>query len=293
MRLEESLPCHQLDYDAPEAPDVAREGPAQPEHDLGRPVVPRGHDLGVMLVLKRRGAKVNEIQVRLLRNALPSPRALGGLHLVVLVARQQNVLGLQVRVHQPDGVQKRDRLEQLPREGLHVVQVKGPVVILPQQVEEAQAELGEHDADMAPVVEPLLELHAVGAPLEISLLLPHRVEHGELQHPRAPILGHVPYHLDRDVLLPEPIPALDDLAEGPLAEVRQNLIPLGEVLTQYVLVVAPVVVRPVRWRGLALQEAVGRVRRRRGLRGRLPEPRGLRPGLSSRVKTPQAGPPAA
>mmetsp|Transcript_1290 Transcript_1290/g.3744 ORF Transcript_1290/g.3744 Transcript_1290/m.3744 type:complete len:451 (+) Transcript_1290:1127-2479(+) len=294
VRLEKGLTCHQLDNDAAQAPDVAREGPTEAEHDLGSPVVPGRHDLRVVLVVKGRGPKVDQVKVRLLRNSRASPRPAARRNLAVLVVREQDVLRLQVRVNEADGVQELDGLQHLPRESLDVVQVKRLVPVLPQQVKEAHAKLRKHDADVSPVVEPLLELDAVGAALEVALLLPHRVQDRQLNHSRTSVLWNVPYHFDGDVLLLQPVPALDDLPESPLAEVAEDLVPLGEVLAQFVLVVAVLVVRPVGRGHLLPQAAVRGVRSRRRLGRQFPQVRGLHlhlPALGGNLPLPQAAPP--
>ena len=51
--------CGQLDQDAAHGPQVAGEAPAQAQDDLGRAVMPRAHNAAVVLVLKRRAAKVD------------------------------------------------------------------------------------------------------------------------------------------------------------------------------------------------------------------------------------------
>ena len=48
----------QLHQDAADAPDVAGEGPAQAQDDLGGPVVPRGHHAAVVVGVKGGAAKV-------------------------------------------------------------------------------------------------------------------------------------------------------------------------------------------------------------------------------------------
>ncbi len=44
VRLEEGVSGKELDQDAPDAPDVARERPPEPEDDLGGPVMTSRHD---------------------------------------------------------------------------------------------------------------------------------------------------------------------------------------------------------------------------------------------------------
>ena len=107
VSLEESLARDEFDEDATDRPHVARVGPAcaclffsnrerqgqhvgdsprneafttrvrRTENDLGCAVVPRRHDLGVVLLLERGAAKVDQLDARVFED-LPVPGPLRG-----------------------------------------------------------------------------------------------------------------------------------------------------------------------------------------------------------------------
>ena len=60
MRLEECVPCEELDQDASDAPNVARIAPSQVKYDLRCSVVPGRNDSGVVLVIKGCRSKIDE-----------------------------------------------------------------------------------------------------------------------------------------------------------------------------------------------------------------------------------------
>lgn len=60
MGLEECITSEKLHQNAPDAPDVARETPAQVEYDFRGSVVSCGDNRGVVFVVKCSGAKVDE-----------------------------------------------------------------------------------------------------------------------------------------------------------------------------------------------------------------------------------------
>jgi len=66
-------------------------------------------------------------------------------------------------VHQPQLVHERHRLQQLARDRLDDGQREGLVVVAAQEVVEAGAQLLKHHADVAAVVKPLLQVHALAA----------------------------------------------------------------------------------------------------------------------------------
>ena len=55
--------CDKLHQDAADAPDVSGKGPAEAQDHLRGSVVPRAHDLAVVLVLKGCAAKVDHLDV--------------------------------------------------------------------------------------------------------------------------------------------------------------------------------------------------------------------------------------
>ena len=95
----------ELEDNAANAPDIARLAPAELQDDLGRPVVPGGHNTAVVLPVERSRAEVNE-----LHSGVPHPSDVplvrGAVLAVPVVADKQNVLGLQVGVSQMILVEK-------------------------------------------------------------------------------------------------------------------------------------------------------------------------------------------
>lgn len=64
VRLEQGVAGKELDEDAPNTPDIARKRPPETENDFGGTVMPRRDDRGVVLVLERSRAKVDETDFR-------------------------------------------------------------------------------------------------------------------------------------------------------------------------------------------------------------------------------------
>lgn len=60
MSLEQSIACEELDKNASDTPNIAREAPTQIQDNLWGSVVPGGDDRGVILVVKSGRSKVNE-----------------------------------------------------------------------------------------------------------------------------------------------------------------------------------------------------------------------------------------
>lgn len=63
--LEQGITSVELDQDTTDAPDVAREAPAQVENDLWSTVVASRDDRRMILVVKGGGAEVNEANLRI------------------------------------------------------------------------------------------------------------------------------------------------------------------------------------------------------------------------------------
>ena len=61
--LEERVAGVELEHDAADAPDVTRLRPAHLEYDFRRAVVTRRHDGAVVLVIERRRAEVDQLDV--------------------------------------------------------------------------------------------------------------------------------------------------------------------------------------------------------------------------------------
>lgn len=115
VRLEEGVAGKELDQDASDAPDVAGERPAESEDDLRRPVVPGGHDRGVVLVLECCRAEINQSDLRVQQHlplrGLAVDIVAGRRYLaivregLVLVVAEQYVLGLEIGVDQVEIVE--------------------------------------------------------------------------------------------------------------------------------------------------------------------------------------------
>ena len=61
--LEECVAGVELEHDAADAPDVTRLRPAHLQYDFRRSIVARRHDGAVVLVVERRRAEVDELDV--------------------------------------------------------------------------------------------------------------------------------------------------------------------------------------------------------------------------------------
>lgn len=88
---------------------------------------------------------------------------------------QQDVLRLEISVRDAERVQKVDRAQQLPCKVLHNVQGEGAVAVAAHEVKEGGAKLLEHDADVALVVKPVLQVDA--AVRVVPVVQRDRVEH--------------------------------------------------------------------------------------------------------------------
>lgn len=64
VRLEQGISREELHKDAPYAPDVTGVGPAQPDDDFGCPVMAGRYNRGVVFILERGRAKVDEADLR-------------------------------------------------------------------------------------------------------------------------------------------------------------------------------------------------------------------------------------
>ena len=95
----------ELKDNAANTPDIARLAPAELQDNLGRPVVPGGHNTAVVLPVERSRAEVNELHSGV---SHPSdvPLICGAVFAVPVVAYKQNVFGLQIRVSQMIFVEK-------------------------------------------------------------------------------------------------------------------------------------------------------------------------------------------
>ena len=152
--------------------------------DLRRAVVPRRDDGGVPILRKRGAAKVDDPDIRVERHAATKRAAALAVELRVRrTVHEQDVLGLQVGVRNAEGVQEVDRGEELPRKALHDVERKGLVAVAAHEVVEARSEARKHDADVAVVVEPVLQVDAAVAAL--GVVLRQRVKHLELHGSRT------------------------------------------------------------------------------------------------------------
>lgn len=110
VRLEQGIPCEQLNQNASNAPDVARVGPIQAQDHLWCSIVPCRHYRAVVFVFKRGRAKVNEADVGLEQHTSLGSLTTGGSRdrwnfavvckgLVCGIVKE-NVLWFQVCVHE-------------------------------------------------------------------------------------------------------------------------------------------------------------------------------------------------
>lgn len=60
VRLEKRIASEKLDENASNAPNVARKTPSKTKDDFRSPVVPGRNDAGVIFIVKRSGAKVDQ-----------------------------------------------------------------------------------------------------------------------------------------------------------------------------------------------------------------------------------------
>ena len=213
--LEKGEPECQLEDDAPDAPDVAGLGPAQLQDDFRSPVVARGDDGAVMLVVKRGGTEVDQPDFRV----LDEPHVLllaGVVDDVVAGVEEEDVLRLQVGVGQSVVVHEFYGVAELVGHLPDLFQRVGFVVVVLEEVEDAGPQHLEGDAHVAVVIEPIEHLDApVFAP---GVVLGQLLQDVDLELGGLAVLAHVLDDLQGDDLGFVQVFDLDHLPEGPLAQ---------------------------------------------------------------------------
>lgn len=96
--LKESEASVELEYDAPDGPDVAGVRPAELKDDFGGAVVARRHDRRVVLVVEGRRAKIDQTCVGAANHTLVSVRLLWIRNELEIGICKENILWLQVGV---------------------------------------------------------------------------------------------------------------------------------------------------------------------------------------------------
>ena len=139
-------------------------------------------------------------------------------------------------MHKFQGMQKRHRVKELTRILLHKPNRERPVVVLPQEIKQAQTALLEDHADVASVVEPSLHFDAVE--LSIWVVLLHRLQHVNLNLRRVPIFLNVANDLDGAVASELPIPALKHPSESAFPERCQDFVHGRDAFAELVLQVS-------------------------------------------------------
>jgi hypothetical protein len=140
--------------------------------------------------VKRRASKVDDSDFVVQRHSASQLPADIPVELeIIRGVHQQDILRLQVRVHDVQAMEEVDRDQELPGKVLHDIQREGAVTVAAHEVIEGRAKLFKHDADVPMVIKPVLQVDT--AALAGGVVLGDGVEHLELhaeavfQHVRA------------------------------------------------------------------------------------------------------------
>ena len=219
MGLKQRFTREKLDHYASDGPHVARIRPTEAKNDFRGAVVSRRYYGAVMPFDKRRAPKINQA------NRMIDWDAIRGVF-EVRTRHQENILGLQVRVHESERVQVSHRYERLLAKALHRLRMKWLVSIRSQKVIQTRSALIKHHAHVSLIIERPPERDAI----EPFAIPPRRVALGErlqdfdFHHRRVAILLYVSNHLDRAPSLGYRVPAFQNPTESPLAEQRDDLV---------------------------------------------------------------------
>mmetsp|Transcript_5455 Transcript_5455/g.16157 ORF Transcript_5455/g.16157 Transcript_5455/m.16157 type:complete len:242 (-) Transcript_5455:140-865(-) len=210
--LEEHVASPELGDDAPERPEVNLLVVGQAEHDLGRAVGPRLHVGREVVIYETGGAEVND------------------LHLASAIRADEDVLGLEVAVYQPQGVHVVQRREHLVRYLLQppkgeVRLIAALAVELRELVEVVPKQLRDDD-EMFFVIEVVIQTeHAVlvNVPVHINVL-----QQLDLVERLVKKVLVVLDDLHANHLVVLQVQALDCAREGRGPQILEDLVPRGD-----------------------------------------------------------------
>ena len=150
-----------------------------PQDNLRRPIMPRTNNTRMILIIERRTPKINQVDLRTQQNPpkLRAPRSQRAARWdipviskrLVRMTQEQDVLGFEIGMDEVEVVQEGDGAEELAGEGLDVRAWEGYEARRFEEVEDAEAEEGRHDADVASPVEAVAELDAAVAVVSVGV----------------------------------------------------------------------------------------------------------------------------
>ena len=232
VRLEQGVARKKLNQNAADAPDVAREAPAQVEDNLRRTVVTRGHHRRVVLIVERSRSKVDESDFRVEKDLamaccpVYSSRRRRHSSIVrkslIVVVNKQNVFRLQIGMNEVEVVQKGNTGEQLLGKLLDVGAGKRHKAVGLEKVKHTVAVEISNDADVVPVVEAVSQVYAS---VDVVVVVGRQCrQHSQFNAAGISVFGHRSNHLDGAVGAFPSVVGLHDFAKGALAEQLGNLI---------------------------------------------------------------------
>mmetsp|Transcript_8943 Transcript_8943/g.18636 ORF Transcript_8943/g.18636 Transcript_8943/m.18636 type:complete len:366 (-) Transcript_8943:16-1113(-) len=221
----------ELCEDAPHTPQVDRVRPRKLERHLRRPVLPRADNRRVMLMLPRGAAEVDEDDVEPRRRGAPVRRRLD----------QQDVLGLEVRVRQPDLVKVgkcneavvRNRGDLAEAEVRARLPVRHPVAAqaldvapyVAQTMVQRRPHRLEHKAEVPAMIEAAQQLRDGEVGRGEGLL--HRQDDLRLDVRRVRVLLDGAHHLDRHSTPCLCVQHLDHSAKRALPKLALHAVPMA------------------------------------------------------------------
>mmetsp|Transcript_11261 Transcript_11261/g.29686 ORF Transcript_11261/g.29686 Transcript_11261/m.29686 type:complete len:204 (+) Transcript_11261:5482-6093(+) len=203
MGVEQQLASDDLEYNAPNTPNIRREGPPHFEYDLRCSVLPRVDDSGLPLTIERCTSKIDDLDRRIVHVPI-------AVDLRVWVS-QQHIFEFQVSVDELRFVViVCEGFEQLSRYTPHTSEIQAPVYLI-NDIEKALAQPLKHDADVPMKVKPLEQLGA-------KLMVPNLFQHFNLVLRILPVPLHISHYLDCNHLVVLPVKRFHHFAKSALSK---------------------------------------------------------------------------